>query len=172
MSTEFRCEVCDGYGVIGRDVDSPCPRCGGSGLKDSVGSLDSEDQDHLHLDLTLPAGVTERGRKGIVTLPEGIGDGTVLRLRGLGPSGEARRGDLYLHVRAIAPPAPAYVSRFPQPVDCESNVGGARPQGISFSALRGGSFRKFGKRISHHYQRTYIAGTSSQCFFRETRKPR
>src|SRR5437667_3905 len=42
MSTEFRCEVCDGYGVIGRDVDSPCPRCGGSGLKDSVGSLGSE----------------------------------------------------------------------------------------------------------------------------------
>jgi len=135
MSTEFRCEVCDGYGVIGRDVDSPCPRCGGSGLKDSVGSLDSEDQDHLHLDLTLPAGVTQRGRKGIVTLPEGIGDGTVLRLRGLGPSGEARRGDLYLHVRAIAPPAPADATRSPHPIDCEPNVGVAEPQGTSLRAL-------------------------------------
>jgi hypothetical protein len=69
-------------------------------------------------------------------LPEGIGDGTVLRLRGLGLTRGARRGDLYLHVRAIATPAPADASRFPHPVDCAPTVGGARPQGTSFSALR------------------------------------
>ena len=101
MSTEFRCEVCDGYGVIGRDVDHPCPRCGGSGLKDSVGSGDRAGGYILAKDRAASAD---------------------------------RRGDLYLHVRAITTPAPADANRPPHPIDSEPGVGVAQPQGTSLSA--------------------------------------
>ncbi len=151
MSTEFRCRACSGYGIIGRNSSLPCPSCGGSGLSGVAGSRDAGDRadrssvareqpsssadrrrgQDLHVDLALavPAGVTNRTRRKMVTLPDGVGAGTVLRLRRFGLPGEVGRGDLYLHIQAATTAAPAGESQPWDATDHEPSVGTAVPQG-------------------------------------------
>src|SRR5438132_3102897 len=151
MSTEFRCRACSGYGVVGRDSSLPCPSCGGSGLRGVAGSRDAGERpdgsrvaqepeissadrrrgQDLHVDVALafPAGVTKRARRKMVTLPDGIGDGTVLRLRRCGLSGEAGRGDLYLHVQAATAAAPTGEIQPADATDRQPSVSAAVPPG-------------------------------------------
>jgi hypothetical protein len=65
----------------------------------------------------------------MVTLPDGVGAGTVLRLRRFGLPGEASRGDLYLHIQAstTAPPTG----------DSQTSVASAGEPGVSDVAPQG-----------------------------------
>jgi hypothetical protein len=123
MHADFRCAVCAGYGMTGRDLDEPCRACRGSGLRDTVSDSNGvapgatahrEDQAaepsrgldvHRDLYLTLPPGLVPTTPRKIVTLPPNLGEGTVLRIRGGGSTGRAGAGDLYFHLRLTAPPA-------------------------------------------------------------------
>ena len=148
MSTEFRCRACSGYGIVGRNSSLPCPSCGGSGLSGVAGSRDAGDRSSgaqeqqissadrrrgqdLHVDLALafPAGVTNRAPRKTVTLPDGIGAGTVLRLRRLGLPGEVGRGDLYLHIQAATTAAPTGDIQPSDAADRAPSVSAAVPQG-------------------------------------------
>jgi curved DNA-binding protein len=68
------CASCDGEGRIGRRT---CPACGGLGS-------------------------TQREKSVELAIPKGARDGQVLRLRGLGETGEGGAGDLLLTLRLVA----------------------------------------------------------------------
>jgi hypothetical protein len=126
MDTDFRCAMCDGYGMTGRDLDEPCRACRGSGLRDAVSNPNGvlpgstapgEDEAavrsrgldvHRDLYLTLPPGVAATTPRKVVTLPQNVGEGTILRIRGGGSPGRAGSGDLYFHLRLTAPPTDAH----------------------------------------------------------------
>jgi hypothetical protein len=106
MPADFRCATCDGYGVVGDEVDQPCPECRGSGLAGETPDKEQEARGpDIHQDLHLP--LLDRGAEAkvykLLTLPRNIGEGTVLRIHGGGQPGAVGPGDLYLHIRRIAP---------------------------------------------------------------------
>ena len=160
MSTEFRCRACSGYGIIGRNSSLPCPSCGGSGLSGVAGSRDAGERadrsgvapepqissadrrrgQDLHVDLALavPARVTNRARRRLVTLPDGVGAGTVLRLRRFGLPGEAGRGDLYLHIQSATTAAPTGGIQTSDATDREPSVSAAVPRGALSDPLPSG----------------------------------
>jgi len=63
----------------------------------------------------------------MVTLPDGIGAGTVLRLRRFGLPGEVGRGDLYLHIQAATTAAPTGDIQPSDATDREPSVRAAVP---------------------------------------------
>jgi len=65
----------------------------------------------------------------MVTLPDGIGAGTVLRLRRFGLPGEVGRGDLYLHIHAATTAAPTGDIQTSDAADRAPSVTAAVPQG-------------------------------------------
>lgn len=98
------CATCRGSGRVtaqSRDkgqfftVTRPCPTCRGTGLDPA------KECPECH-----GAGAVERTRTLKITIPEGTGDGAVLRLRGLGGTGTGggAAGDLLVHVHVRPDP--------------------------------------------------------------------
>lgn len=96
---EQTCGTCHGSGSVAQKFQTPlgviqqqqvCPTCNGKGktFKEVCNSCDGE-------------GRKEERHTLEVKIPEGIDDGTTLRLRGKGDAGKngAGAGDLYIHVR-------------------------------------------------------------------------
>jgi len=74
----------------------------------------------------------------MVTLPDGIGAGTVLRLRRFGLPGEVGRGDLYLHIQAATTAAPTGDIQTSDAADRAPSVSAAVPQGPLLDPLPSG----------------------------------
>ncbi|MHB8077988.1 MAG: DnaJ C-terminal domain-containing protein [Candidatus Krumholzibacteriia bacterium] len=99
------CATCHGSGRVtaqARDkgefftVTRPCPTCHGTGRDPATECPECRGD-----------GVVERTRTLKITIPEGTGDGAVLRLRGLGGAGTGGgpAGDLLVHVGVRPDPA-------------------------------------------------------------------
>ena len=74
----------------------------------------------------------------MVTLPDGIGAGSVLRLRRFGLPGELGRGDLYLHIQAATTAAPTSDIQPSDAADQEPSVSAAVPPGSLSDPLPSG----------------------------------
>jgi len=89
-----RCSYCGGSGRVRSNqgfftVQQTCPQCGGSGEEITNPCIDCNGQ-----------GVKQKSKKISVTIPEGVDDGTRIRLAGKGEAGTrgGGSGDLYLFV--------------------------------------------------------------------------
>ena len=93
------CSACSGTGRLSKassdigqffSITQPCPSCGGSGTDRKDHCLDCHGR-----------GLIDKKKKIDVRIPEGVRDGQVLRLRGLGHPGRGGQanGDLYLTIR-------------------------------------------------------------------------
>jgi molecular chaperone DnaJ len=93
------CSACSGTGRLSKTssdagqfftISQHCPSCGGSGI---------ERKDHCHDCHGM--GLIDKKKNIDVRIPEGVRDGQVLRLRGLGHPGRSSQanGDLYLTIR-------------------------------------------------------------------------
>ena len=93
------CSACSGTGRLSKTssdtsqfftITQPCPSCGGSGTDRKDHCLDCRGR-----------GLIDKKKNVDVRIPEGVRDGQVLRLRGLGHPGRGgkTKGDLYLTIR-------------------------------------------------------------------------
>ncbi len=100
------CSTCGGTGRVTEQsvepgqfftVTRPCPSCGGTGADAASACQRCGGR-----------GVTEGTRQVTITIPEGIDDGAMLRLAGLGGAGAggAPSGDLFVRIRVV--PNPKY----------------------------------------------------------------
>jgi molecular chaperone DnaJ len=114
ISGEVACTRCEGRGAAGNTP--PCPACSGTGRATLQSTQAGEfftitrPCDACHGSGTAPgaecaachgAGIVESRRSVSITIPEGSGDGTTLRLRGLGGAGRrsGAPGDLFVRLR-------------------------------------------------------------------------
>jgi molecular chaperone DnaJ len=116
VRSAVRCDVCDGSGADPGTVPEVCPTCGGSGqvqrvrqsiLGQMVTATTCGTCAGLGEVISTPCqrcrgeGRTTEQRAYTIQVPEGVDDGTTLRLTGrgaVGPRG-GPSGDLYIHIR-------------------------------------------------------------------------
>lgn len=110
MPTEFRCEVCGGYGVVDRRSQKPCPACGGTGFREPVESaIDvhlsiSADEARCGTTRSVPLPADCEGASVVATIPAGVQHGAVITLEGVGRWGHRGRGDVHLRVTVVSEP--------------------------------------------------------------------